>query len=112
MAREVFCNFCGKSQHETERMIAGPVPVAICTECVFQCLEYIGEKRVGTLGDKIDFAGEAQKLKRAISHHVYPDSTGGVDIDNGALPLIEGTLRLITILAVKFQSERMSRTDG
>lgn len=109
--REVFCSFCGKSQRETETMIAGPVLAAICSECVFQCLDYIAEKKVGSLGDRIDFAGEASKLKRAVSDsHAYPAAGGGAGIDNGALPLIEGTLRLIAMLAVKYHEEQ--RTNG
>ena len=111
--REVFCSFCGKSQHETETMIAGPVLTAICTECVFQCFEYVAEKRVGTLGDRIDFAAEAAKLKRAVSEgHAYPAAGGGAGIDNGALPLIEGTLRFIAMLAVKYHNEQTRQTDG
>lgn len=111
--RTVYCGFCGKSQHETETMIAGAVLTAICTECVFQCLEYIAEKRVGTLGDKIEFAGEASKLKRALSDgHAYPAAGGGAGIDNGALPLIEGTLRLIAMLAVKYHNEETRKSDG
>lgn len=94
-------------------MIAGPVLTAICTECVLQCVEYIAEKRVGTLGDKVNFAGEATKLKRAISdHHAYPAAGGGAGIDNGALPLIEGTLRMIAMLAVKFSRQQNEKSHG
>jgi ATP-dependent protease Clp ATPase subunit len=32
----VYCNFCGKSQHEVSRIIAGP-NVFICNECVDLC---------------------------------------------------------------------------
>jgi hypothetical protein len=35
-----FCSFCGKSQHEVRKLIAGPT-VFICDECVELCSEMI-----------------------------------------------------------------------
>mgnify|MGYP001358076786 CR=1 FL=1 len=111
--REVFCSFCGKSQRETDTMVAGAGLTAICTECVFQCLEYIADKKFGSLGDKIDFASEAVKLKKAIAPNAYPAAGGTfADIGNGALPVIEGTLRLIAMLAVKYHNEETRKSDG
>ncbi len=41
------CSFCGKSQHEVKKLIAGP-SVFICDECVDLCIEIIREEnRVG-----------------------------------------------------------------
>ncbi len=37
------CSFCGKSQHEVKKLIAGP-SVFICDECVDLCLEIIREE--------------------------------------------------------------------
>ena len=40
----LYCSFCGKSQNEVKKLIAGPT-VFICDECVFLCFEIIvGEK--------------------------------------------------------------------
>ena len=39
-----YCSFCGKSQHEVDKMIAGP-NVHICDECVAICVEFIQEER-------------------------------------------------------------------
>ncbi|RLE34993.1 MAG: ATP-dependent Clp protease ATP-binding subunit ClpX [Acidobacteria bacterium] len=39
------CSFCGKSQHEVKKLIAGPT-VYICNECVEVCLDIIAEDRV------------------------------------------------------------------
>jgi ATP-dependent Clp protease ATP-binding subunit ClpX len=39
------CSFCGKSQHEVRKLIAGPT-VYICNECVEVCLDIIAEDRV------------------------------------------------------------------
>ena len=38
-----YCSFCGKSQHETKKLIAGPT-VFICDECVDICVEIIKEE--------------------------------------------------------------------
>jgi ATP-dependent Clp protease ATP-binding subunit ClpX len=38
------CSFCGKSQHEVRKLIAGPT-VYICNECVEVCLDIIAEDR-------------------------------------------------------------------
>ena len=32
----LYCSFCGKSQHEVRKLIAGPT-VFICDECVASC---------------------------------------------------------------------------
>ena len=36
----LYCSFCGKSQHEVRKLIAGPT-VFICDECVELCLSLI-----------------------------------------------------------------------
>ena len=38
----VYCSFCGKSQHEVEKLIAGPT-VFICDECTEICVYIIKE---------------------------------------------------------------------
>ena len=40
----LYCSFCGKSQHEVEKLIAGP-KVHICDGCVDACIEILGEDR-------------------------------------------------------------------
>ncbi len=39
----LYCSFCGKSQHEVKKLIAGPT-VFICNECVELCLDIIREE--------------------------------------------------------------------
>ena len=34
----LYCSFCGKSQHEVRKLIAGPT-VFICDECVELCMD-------------------------------------------------------------------------
>ena len=38
------CSFCGKSQDQVKRLIAGPGAVYICDECVDLCQEIISEE--------------------------------------------------------------------
>ncbi len=42
----LYCSFCGKSQHEVRKLIAGPT-VFICDECVSLCTEIIKEDNEG-----------------------------------------------------------------
>ena len=37
----LYCSFCGKSQHEVRKLIAGPPPVFICDECVDICTDVV-----------------------------------------------------------------------
>jgi ATP-dependent Clp protease ATP-binding subunit ClpX len=51
MAQEkntLYCSFCGKSQHEVRKLIAGPT-VFICDECVELCMDIIREENKNTL---------------------------------------------------------------
>ncbi|MBL4596789.1 MAG: ATP-dependent Clp protease ATP-binding subunit ClpX [Robiginitomaculum sp.] len=44
----LYCSFCGKSQHEVRKLIAGPT-VFICDECVELCMDIIREEAKGSL---------------------------------------------------------------
>jgi ATP-dependent Clp protease ATP-binding subunit ClpX len=52
----LYCSFCGKSQHEVKKLIAGP-SVFICDECVELCNDIIREEIL-----PIDVTTELQKL--------------------------------------------------
>ncbi len=43
----LYCSFCGKSQHEVRKLIAGPT-VFICDECVELCMDIIREETKGS----------------------------------------------------------------
>ena len=49
----LYCSFCGKSQHEVRKLIAGPT-VFICDECVELCNDIIREEVKGGLASKKD----------------------------------------------------------
>ena len=55
MAKETIlrCSFCGKSQDEVEKIIAGPT-VYICNECIELCNDIIEEERAKENTDKTD----------------------------------------------------------
>ena len=44
----LYCSFCGKSQHEVKKLIAGPT-VFICDECVELCMDIIREEHKSTV---------------------------------------------------------------
>jgi ATP-dependent Clp protease ATP-binding subunit ClpX len=44
----LYCSFCGKSQQELRKLIAGPA-AHICNECVELCMDIIGEENKSSL---------------------------------------------------------------
>lgn len=78
------CSFCGKSQKQVKKLIAGP-GVYICTECIELCVEIIEEETSSTKTQELerlpkpveiyDFLCEyvigQEKAKRALSVAVY-----------------------------------------
>jgi hypothetical protein len=44
----LYCSFCGKSQNEVRKLIAGPT-VFICAECVELCTDIISEENKSSL---------------------------------------------------------------
>src|SRR5690349_19943438 len=44
----LYCSFCGKSQHEVRKLIAGPT-VFVCDECVELCMDIIREENKSSL---------------------------------------------------------------
>ncbi|WP_180683486.1 ATP-dependent Clp protease ATP-binding subunit ClpX [Tepidicella baoligensis] len=70
--KTLYCSFCGKSQHEVKKLIAGP-SVFICDECIDLCNDIIRDElpptTVGKQGD-----GEALptplEIKQHLDHYV------------------------------------------
>jgi len=64
------CSFCGKSQHEVRKLIAGP-SVYICNECVDLCNDIIREendvKEAGSSGRRLPVPEE---IKRTLDEYV------------------------------------------
>ncbi len=55
----LYCSFCGKSQHEVKKLIAGPT-VFICDECVELCMDIIREE---TKTQQLKSSGSVPKPK-------------------------------------------------
>src|SRR5260370_25492744 len=47
----LYCSFCGKSQHEVRKLIAGP-SLFICDECIELCNDIIREETASDKGGK------------------------------------------------------------
>ncbi len=47
----LYCSFCGKSQHEVKKLIAGPA-VYICDECIELCNDIVRDEVAGEQGGK------------------------------------------------------------
>ena len=51
----LYCSFCGKSQHEVRKLIAGPT-VFVCDECVELCMDIIREENKSSLTKSQDLS--------------------------------------------------------
>jgi ATP-dependent Clp protease ATP-binding subunit ClpX len=63
------CSFCGKSQHEVRKLIAGPT-VYICNECVEVCLDIIAEDRVHEAKSKQQVLPKPHEIKAHLDEYV------------------------------------------
>ncbi|MEA2573272.1 MAG: ATP-dependent Clp protease ATP-binding subunit ClpX [Chloroflexia bacterium] len=58
------CSFCGKSQEDVRRLIAGPGAVYICDECIELCREILDEEEVSVHKSTFDVGRQIPKPKR------------------------------------------------
>jgi ATP-dependent Clp protease ATP-binding subunit ClpX len=94
---DLLCSFCGKSQDEVKKLIAGP-SVYICDECIGLCNEIIAEeyeKEEAQLGEKIpkpadikgildEYVIEQEKAKKILSvavHNHYKRIDNKIDLE-------------------------------
>ena len=61
--RRVRCSFCGKSQSQVNRLIAGPEGIYICDECVEICADIIDEELDGGINEEGDFSEDNLDIK-------------------------------------------------
>ena len=61
----LYCSFCGKSQHEVRKLIAGPT-VFICDECVELCMDIIGEENKSSLTKSGHDIPTPQAIRKAL----------------------------------------------
>src|SRR5487761_2196895 len=118
----LYCSFCGKSQHEVRKLIAGP-SVFVCDECIALCNDIIREETQSTIGgDKTDknelpvphdickrldeYVIGQRQAKKILSVAVYnhykrlkSDSKDGVELSKSNILLVGPTGSGKTLLA-------------
>jgi ATP-dependent Clp protease ATP-binding subunit ClpX len=65
----LYCSFCGKSQHEVRKLIAGPT-VFICDECVELCMDIIREENKTALVKSRDGVPSPRDICRVLDDYV------------------------------------------
>jgi len=65
----LFCSFCGKSQDEVKKLVAGP-SVYICDECIELCNDIIAEEQKEALSKKRDAVPSPHEIKKFLDQYV------------------------------------------
>lgn len=64
-----YCSFCGKSEHEVRKLIAGPT-VFICDECVVLCMDIIRAADKGVLAKEGDDIAKPADIRKVLDDYV------------------------------------------
>ncbi|QXP85060.1 ATP-dependent Clp protease ATP-binding subunit ClpX [Methylococcus sp. Mc7] len=65
----LYCSFCGKSQHEVRKLIAGPA-VFVCDECVELCNDIIREELQGSEAGAAEGLPKPKEMKAILDEYV------------------------------------------
>ena len=65
----LYCSFCGKSQHEVKKLIAGPT-VFICDECVELCMDIIREENNSAINQKLEGIPSPVEINKVLNDYV------------------------------------------
>jgi len=65
----LYCSFCGKSQHEVRKLIAGPT-VFICDECVELCMDIIKEENKDSFVKNQEGVPTPQEICKVLDEYV------------------------------------------
>lgn len=63
------CSFCGKSQSEVQRLIAGP-NVYICNECIHLCQDIIDEEMVSEIEYDLEYLPKPHEIKAELDKYI------------------------------------------
>jgi ATP-dependent Clp protease ATP-binding subunit ClpX len=67
--RLLYCSFCGKSQHEVRKLIAGPA-VFVCDECVELCNDIIREELQENVAASVEKLPKPKEIKTVLDEYV------------------------------------------
>jgi ATP-dependent Clp protease ATP-binding subunit ClpX len=72
----LYCSFCGKSQHEVKKLIAGP-SVFICDECIDLCNDIIRDEQIETSSEDSEKSGlpTPQEISSSLDQYVIGQTT-------------------------------------
>ncbi|NCC21662.1 MAG: ATP-dependent Clp protease ATP-binding subunit ClpX [Alphaproteobacteria bacterium] len=104
----LYCSFCGKSQHEVRKLIAGP-NVFICNECVELCMDIIREEdksQIVRSGEGIPTPGDIKavlddyvigqtRAKRVLSVAVHNHYKRLEEMENSEIELAKSNILLV-----------------
>ncbi len=68
-SQTLYCSFCGKSQHEVRKLIAGP-SVYVCNECIDLCNDIIREEDQAGVNEQSGRLLSPQELHRLLDQYV------------------------------------------
>jgi len=71
----LYCSFCGKSEREARKLIAGPT-VYICNECVDLCMDILGEENKSSLVKSRDGIPTPKQIRKVLDDYVICQDHG------------------------------------
>lgn len=89
----LYCTFCGKSQHEVKKLIAGPT-VFICNDCVYLCVDILADNKERGLAIGL-YAQKLPKEKREASARALLNMTSEVFSEITVLDFLLAAERII-----------------
>ncbi|MCL4525803.1 MAG: ATP-dependent Clp protease ATP-binding subunit ClpX [Gammaproteobacteria bacterium] len=67
--KTLYCSFCGKSQHEVRKLIAGP-SVFICDECIELCNDIVKDEILDDHGEDQDKLPKPMEIRKTLDDYV------------------------------------------